>query len=62
MLSIRCPNCDDMEFLVLPAWEDFLGQIDLGKPVRIGLLCMKCQKEFLLQVILTECILGKGKC
>ena len=54
MLEIRCPNCEEMAFLSLASWEDFIGLIRPGKPVRIGLICSQCHKDFLLQVRLTE--------
>jgi len=49
MLDIRCPNCEDMVFLQLADWDDFTGSIELGKEQRLGLVCLQCRGEFILQ-------------
>ena len=56
MLSIRCPICEDMQFLVLVDWEYFLGELALGQYTRIGLVCPGCHNEFVLQVSLGQVI------
>jgi|CryGeyStandDraft_7_1057128.scaffolds.fasta_scaffold224127_2 hypothetical protein len=58
MLGIRCPLCEEMVYLTLPDWEDFIGQLDMGQATRIGLVCLNCHNEFLLQVSLSQVIRG----
>lgn len=57
---LRCPNCEDIQDLILPYRENFQGQIIPGKPVRIELTCQKCQTNFLLQATLSQ-IVEEGK-
>lgn len=54
MLSIRCPNCKKVVYLSLAKWEEFLGYIELGKPIRVGLVCNECHNDFILQATLTQ--------
>lgn len=55
MLSIRCPICDHIGVdLVTPDWEEFLGFLPLGQQIRIGLVCLNCHNEFLLQATLSQ--------
>ena len=56
MLNIRCPLCEEMVFLTLADWEDFIGWLDTGKAARIGLVCPECHNEFLLTASLTQVI------
>ena len=56
MLGIRCPLCEEMVYLTLPDWEDFIGWLDLGKATRIGLVCLNCHNEFILQVSLSQVV------
>lgn len=58
MLSIRCPLCEEMAFLTMADWEDFIGQLDMGQVTRIGLVCLECHKEFILEVSLGQVIRG----
>ena len=58
MLSIRCPICEEMVYLTLADWEDFIGWLPLGEAVRIGLVCSNCHNEFLLQVTLSQVVSG----
>ena len=57
-MPIRCPICEDMQFLVTADWEYFLGELALGQHTRIGLVCPGCHNEFLLQVTLSQVIAG----
>lgn len=52
-MPIRCPICQDIVFLTQADWEDFIGVLPLGEHIRVGLVCPKCHREFLLQVNLT---------
>lgn len=54
MLNIRCPNCEDMIFLSLATWENFIGFMELGRAIRIGLVCPQCHTDFILQMTLSE--------
>jgi hypothetical protein len=56
MLSIRCPLCEDMVYLTLADWEDFIGWLPLGQPTRLGLVCTNCHNEFILQLTLSQVI------
>jgi len=59
MFSIRCPLCDEMVYLALADWEEFIDHIDhlnLGKTTRIGLVCLNCHTDFLLQVSLSQVV------
>lgn len=56
MFSIRCPVCEDIQYLTLADWEDFIGWLPLGQQARIGLVCSKCHNEFLLQVSLSQVV------
>jgi len=56
MLGIRCPTCEEMVFLSLADWEDFIGDLPLGKQTRLGLVCLNCKSEFLLQLSLSQVI------
>jgi len=56
MLSIRCPICGDVQFLVLADWEDFYGLLPLGEQTRLGLLCQECHTRFLLQLTLSQVV------
>jgi len=56
MVTIRCPLCNEMVFLNLADWENFTGQVALGKPTRVGLICQSCHNEFLLQIDLSQVI------
>ncbi|MBA7659414.1 hypothetical protein ES703_67392 [subsurface metagenome] len=56
MLGIRCPTCEEMVFLALADWEDFIGDLPLGQPKRLGLVCLNCNNEFLLQLSLSQVI------
>ncbi len=58
MLSIRCPICEEMVYLTLADWEDFIGWLPLGETARIGLVCNNCHNEFLLQVTLSQVVNG----
>ena len=58
MFSIRCPLCEEMVYLTLADWENFIGGLDLGKAARIGLVCLNCHSEFLLQVSLSQVVKG----
>ena len=49
MLSIRCPICEEMVFLFLADWEDESNLWDLGEEKRVGLICLNCKAEFILQ-------------
>ena len=54
MLSIRCPNCEERVYLSLADWEDFIGYIKPGHPIRISLVCLQCHSEFILQATLSQ--------
>ena len=54
MLSIRCPICEEMVYLTLADWEDFIGCLPLGQVTRLGLACSNCHNEFLLQLSLSQ--------
>ena len=56
MLGIRCPTCEEMVFLELADWEDFIGNLPLGQPTRLGLVCLNCHNEFQLQLSLSQVI------
>jgi len=56
MLSIRCPICEEMVFLTLADWEEFIGWLPLGEQTRLGLVCSNCHNEFLLQLSLSQVI------
>ena len=56
MLGIRCPICEEMVYLTLADWEDFIGWLPLGQPTRLGLVCLNCHNEFLLQLSLSQVI------
>ena len=58
MLSIRCPLCEEMVYLTLADWENFIGWLPLGEHIRIGLVCNTCHNEFILQVSLSQVIRG----
>ena len=54
MFSIRCPFCEDIVYLTLADWEDFIGFLPLGRGTRLGLVCLCCHSECLLQVTLSQ--------
>jgi hypothetical protein len=56
MLSIRCPLCEDMVYLTLADWEDFIGWLPLGQKTRLGLVCTSCHREFLLELTISQII------
>jgi hypothetical protein len=56
MLSIRCPLYEDMVYLTLADWEDFIGWLPLGQNTRLALVCTSCHREFLLQLTLSQVI------
>ena len=49
MLKIRCPHCPKFVFLSLADWEESVDVWEPGKEKRVGLVCLKCKREFILQ-------------
>ncbi len=60
MFSIRCPLCEEMVYLTLADWEDFIGWLPLGQKTRLRLVCPSCHSEFLLQLALSQVITERG--
>jgi len=56
MLNIRCPICEDIVYLTLADWEDFIGWLPLGQQTRVGLVCSNCHTEFLLHLSLSQVV------
>lgn len=57
MLSIRCPICEKMVRLAIAGWEDFTGFLELGRSVRVGLVCTECHNDFILTLRLNVVVI-----
>lgn len=58
MLIINCPRCEPSQPLSTTDWEipEETSNMPLGEHRRIGLVCSKCHREFVLSCHITEVV------